>query len=166
MVETLAVGAAELLLQRSRAGGDGVENAASGAEVLHLLLHGGRIARDEERLENLGCAALGGQHHAAAGEGERLVAAFGNHERQRGDAGLEPDLFGGKLVQRDAVAKRGGAGMRSAGEEGRLRTMPAADFRQRGAAEDGELLAEILERFEIRRERVVAPGGRGVEVPV
>ncbi len=144
LVHPLAVGAAELLLQRRGACGHGVENAAPHTEVLDLSLHRCGIARDEQGFKNLCRTILGGEHHAAGIERERLVSALRHDQRQRCHARLDADALGGKLIKRDAVAKRRAARMRRGGEERRLRRVTACYIGVRRAGENGELVAEIL----------------------
>ena len=60
------------------------------------------------------------------------------------------------LIERDGVAEAAAARMRRRGEEAVVRRVPAIDVRMRDAAEDGEVVAVLLEHFEIGRERVVA----------
>src|SRR5205814_1991662 len=74
-------------------------------------------------------------------------------KRQRRETGQVPDALGDVLIQRDGVAKTAAARMRRSREEAIVRRMSAIDVGMGDAAEDREIVAVLLEQFEIWRER-------------
>src|SRR5205809_6698376 len=75
-----------------------------------------------------------------------------------------PDAFADVLVERDGVAETGAARMRRSGEKTIVRRMPAVHVGMPHAAEHGEIVAMLLEHFEVRRQRVIAPAFLGKEM--
>src|SRR5207247_7674082 len=59
--------------------------------------------------------------------------------------------------ERYGVAETGAAWMRRGREKAIIRRMPAIDVRMPHAAEDREIVAVLFEKFEVGRERVIAP---------
>ncbi len=68
------------------------------------------------------------------------------------------DALGGELIERDRIAEAAAARMRRGGEEAVVRRVAAIHIGMRHAAENGEFIAVLAQLFQIRRERVVAPG--------
>ena len=79
---------------------------------------------------------------------------------QAGESRLAADVLGRELIERDRVPKPGPARSRRAGQEaGRgLVGEPRAHPRVRQAGDDREVVAEVLEDFQVRREFVVLAG--------
>src|SRR5439155_7688393 len=78
-------------------------------------------------------------------------------ERERREPGEMPDALADVLVERDGVAEAAAARMRRGREEAIVRRMPAIHVGMRHAAEDGEIVAMLLEDLEIRRQWVITP---------
>lgn len=91
---------------------------------------------------------FGRDRNAAAGPGERTEAGI-DGERQRREAGLIADSFGDVLVERNRVAEGAAGRMRGRGEETDVRRVASVDVGMGDAEEDGEVLAEVLEDFQI-----------------
>ena len=89
-------------------------------------------------------------------ERHALAAHDVDAEGERGEAGEVADVLGDVLVERDGVAEAAAAGMRRGGEEADVGGVAAVDVRVRDAAEDGEVVAVLLEVAEVGRERVAA----------
>ena len=83
-------------------------------------------------------------------------------ERQRREAREMADAFGDVLVERDGVAEPAAARMRRGGEEAVVRRMPAVHVGMRHAAEDGEVVAVLLQQLRGKaRARSRAPSSSG-----
>ena len=79
-------------------------------------------------------------------------------ERERGEPREVADPLGDVLVERDRVAEPAAAGVRRGGEEAVVGRVPAVDVGVRDAAEDGEVVAVLLEQLQVGRGLVVAAG--------
>ena len=91
---------------------------------------------------------------------DRLRAPCGHihAQRERREAREMADAFGDVLVKRNGVAETRTARMRRGGEKADVRRMPAIDVRMRDAAENGEIIAMLLEDLKVGREGVIASG--------
>lgn len=78
-------------------------------------------------------------------------------ERQRRETRQVPDALRKLLVERNGVSEAGAARMRRAGEEAVVRRMPHA-------TENGEVVARILQQFQVGRQRVAASAAGGQEM--
>ena len=96
-------------------------------------------AFEEEPLENGARLIIGRKRDAGAIDGKRRA---GGRKDQRGNARLAADLFGGKLIHRDRIAKGAAARMRSAGEKGGFARVSAVHFRMRDAGKEGQVVTD------------------------
>ena len=70
---------------------------------------------------------------------------------------MDADRLGHHLIERDGVLERTAAGIRRTRQKRELRRMAATDVRERNTRENGEIVAMILQHFEIGRRLVIAP---------
>ena len=139
----------------------GVEDRGLHAVVLLATLAAFGGVADEELVEEFGGVGDGRDAHAGLRPGDLAAAvdaAFGT-DGERGEAGLVADLLGEELVERDvAVRAVLRLGVEHAGEEGVHREVAALDAVVE-AAEDGQLVLLLPERFQQGRLFEVAAGG-------
>ena len=110
------------------------------------------------RRENVRRLFLARNQHARTGPRKTAQALLHvDAERERREPRQVADAFGDVLVERDGVAEAAAARMRRGGEEAVVRRMPAVHVGMRHAAEHGEIVAMLLEQFEVGRQRVIAP---------
>ena len=133
---------------------DVVEDAPAVLEAAHLGLDFVGPAVEEQPGEHL--RRRGVRRHERPGPGPRQAGALAR-QGQAGEARLAADVLGRELVERDRVAKAGPARARHAGQEaGRgLVGEPRAHPRVRQPGDDREIVAEVLEDFQVRRELVI-----------
>src|SRR2546428_4425688 len=79
-------------------------------------------------------------------------------ERERRNPREMPEALADVWVERNGVAESAAARMRRRREETVVRRVPAIHVGMRHAAEDREVVAMLLENFQIRRQWVIAPG--------
>ena len=108
--------------------------------------------------------AFSSRRDGHAGPRPRQAAAAVDRQRQRREPRQRADPLGDELVERDRVAERTAGRVRGGGQEGDVRRVAAVHVRVRHAAEDGEVVAVLLEELQVRRGRVVAAGVLGEEL--
>ena len=142
---------------------DVVEDAAAVFEAAHLGLDFVGAAFEEQPGEHLRRRVVRRHDRPGAGPGQAEPFA---RQGQAGEARLAADVLGRELVERDRVAKAGPARARHAGQEagrglvGEPRTHP----RMRQPGDDREIVAVVLEQFQVGRELVVLAGLLGKEI--
>ena len=132
-----------------------VQYALALAQPLHLRADLVRRTVDKQLAKNAGRPIVGGNHHAAAGV-RRAAAATERIQLQRGETRVRQEPLDGPLVERDRVLEAAAAGMGGRREEGRIRGVAAIDRGMGQAGKDRELVAVLLDDFEIGGELVVA----------
>lgn len=79
-------------------------------------------------------------------------------QRQGGESRLAVQVFGRELIQRNAVAKSGPLlRMRCGGQKAVVGIVAGADVRVRQPGDHREVVAKILEDFQVRRQLIVPP---------
>ena len=130
---------------------DQIEHTATGFDAAHgrgFFL--GRSGDEQASIKPLG-ARFRRQNNAGArdGDGVGIVLALAHRNSERGKAGVEPDLLRDKLIEREAVAKRGLPRMRRTREEALPGMVITIDTRMREAAESGEVRTMRSDEVEI-----------------
>ena len=117
LIEPVAVGGADILLEFLRAVADEVEQAAPGLEVREALVNLLGLALHEHFLVERRGAALGRNADAASRVRHALPALGTDEHDERGEARDEAESLGDELIERDAALESGRAGVRRRGEE-------------------------------------------------
>ena len=130
---------------------DQIEHAATGFDAAHgrgFLL--GCSGDEQASIKSLG-TGFRRQNNAGPrdGDGVGIMLALAHGNGERGKAGVEPDLFRDKLIERETVAKRGLSRVRRAREEALARVMIPIHTRMREATEGGEVRTMRGDEIEI-----------------
>ena len=156
LVEPFAVTGRQRLVEAAGAGGDEIEDAATGAKRLDLLA--GFLWRSlEEHLPvEPGRAPLAGQEDTVTRERQARRPLSGHGERQARKPRLRAETLGSELIERDGIAEAAAGRMGGACEEGDVGRMASVDVGVGEPGADGEPVAERLEGSQV--------GGGGVVV--
>src|SRR5262249_8227881 len=111
---------------------------------------------DEQAAKYGSRAFIAGNQHARAGPSQAAVALDRiDAQIERGETRQMADPFGDELVERDRVAEAAAGGMWRCRQKTNIRRVTAIDIRVPHAAEDGEVIAMLLQRFQVWRKRVI-----------
>ena len=131
-----------------------IENRAAGVELEKLGINFLLSSLNEELLEDLGGLVLGRNRHAGAGAGQTAATGI-DRESQGWEAGQDADALCDVLVERDRVTEGARTGVWRAGDEANIGRMPTIDIRVRDATKDCEIVAVLLQQFQIGRRLIV-----------
>jgi len=150
LVQALLVTGAHTLLEPAHLIRHRVHDALPELEPALLLAHLVGGAAHEQLLEHRRGLVLAGDQRAGIGPRQAALATSDiDPQGQGGEAGEVADVLRGILVERDGVAEAAIAGVRGGGEEAVVGRMPAIHERMGDAAEDGEVIAVLLDRLEV-----------------
>src|SRR5439155_3755369 len=138
--------------------GHRVEDALARLQLAHLRRGLGLGPLQKHPAENVRRLFFARNHHARSRPRKAAHALLHVHTQcERRKPREMPDALADVLVERDGVAETGAARMWRGREKAVVRRMPAVHVRMPHAAEDGEIIAMLLEHFEVRRQRIIAP---------
>ena len=163
LVEARAIARADARLQIFGLAGDRVEDAAAGVELADLRVDLRGAALQEHLLEYGRRFVFRRNGDAGAGPGKAAIARVDGEGEGR-KAGEDADLLGDVLIERDGIAEGAAAGMGRGGQEADVGGMSAIHVGMRDAGEDAEIVAVLLEEFQVGRRDVVAACAGGKEL--
>src|SRR5687767_2746544 len=140
LVQSVAITRAHITLQILHLIGNGIEDAASGVEFLHLRLDLRRSALQEKLFEDRGRFIFRRNGHACA-RPRKTAAARVDTKSERRKPCENADLFRDVLVEGNGVAKRTAAGMWCRRQETYISGMPSINVRVRYTAKNAEVIA-------------------------
>jgi hypothetical protein len=165
LVEAGFVHAAKRAAESPGLGIERVEDTASLFEPEELFFHVLGTALNEHLIKQSGRAILGWQQGAIARPREAAVRFLDVYAKvQRGETRHLAELFGGVLIERDAVPEAGFECTAGRSEETVVGAMSPVYAGMRKAAEHAELVPHLRKRFQVRRKRVITAIGLGKEV--
>lgn len=166
LVNSLAVVAPELALKSAQIIRNDVENAAALIEPLEAALHFAGATLHKHLPEQFRGFVFRRKQHAVACPREAAVGLVDvNAKIERGKARLLTEMLDRELIERDGISKAAPGGVLRRSEKAVFRGMTTDDGGMREAAEDGEVIAKVAQRFQVGRERVAGAAFLWKELP-